>query len=158
MHLRGSSPPHRHQQPQSRPPPCQEKPGWDPRIPVGVENGYDEVNVQIPEEEKRRNLLRQILSRNKFFFTKSFAEETRVIGQRARNGLLRSDRTRAPLGRYVATERPFCSRSDRARVETRSLRSDRARAGARSLRSDPARAGARSPRSDRARTKSSVAT
>ena len=30
-------------------------------ICVGVENGYDEVNVQIPEEEKRRNLLRQTL-------------------------------------------------------------------------------------------------
>ena len=30
-------------------------------IPVGVKNGYDEVNVQIPEEEKRRKLLRQIL-------------------------------------------------------------------------------------------------
>ncbi|KAF3532208.1 hypothetical protein DY000_02040064 [Brassica cretica] len=83
---------------------------------VGVENGYDEVNVQIPEEEKRRKILRQIHFRNRFFFTKSFAEETR-----ARKGSLRSDQTRAPLGRYVATEfkpnlsryvatkRPFCS-------------------------------------------------
>ena len=50
-------------------------------IVVGVKNGYDEVNVQIPEEEKRRKLLRQILFRNRFFFTKTFAEETRIIGQ-----------------------------------------------------------------------------
>ncbi|KAF3486889.1 hypothetical protein F2Q69_00053021 [Brassica cretica] len=50
-------------------------------LTVGVENGYDEVNVQIPEEEKRRKILRQILFRNRFLFTKSFAEETRVIGQ-----------------------------------------------------------------------------
>jgi len=64
---------------------------------VGVENGYDEVNVQIPEEEKRRNLLRQILFRNRFFFTKSFAEETRVIGQELEKG------------RYAATERVFRS-------------------------------------------------
>uniref|UniRef100_A0A0D3BRT3 Uncharacterized protein n=1 Tax=Brassica oleracea var. oleracea TaxID=109376 RepID=A0A0D3BRT3_BRAOL len=78
---------------------------------VGVENGYDEVNVQIPKEEKRRNLLRPILFRNRFFFTKSFAEETRVIGKRARKGSLRSDRTRVPLGRYVATE--FKPRLDR---------------------------------------------
>ncbi|KAF3488882.1 hypothetical protein F2Q69_00053612 [Brassica cretica] len=73
-------------------------------LTVGVKNGYDEVNVQIPEEEKRRNLLRQTLFRNRFFFTRSFAEETRVIGQRARKGSLRNDQTRAPLGRYVATE------------------------------------------------------
>ena len=66
-------------------------------LTVGVENGYDEVNVQIPEEEKRRNLLRQILFRNRFFFTKSFAEETRVIGQELEKG------------RYAATERVFRS-------------------------------------------------
>ena len=51
-------------------------------LTVGVENGYDEVNVQIPEEEKRRKLLQQILFRNRFFSTKSFTEETRVIGQK----------------------------------------------------------------------------
>ena len=50
-------------------------------LTVGVKNGYDEVNVQIPEEEKRRKLLRQILFRNRFFFTKTFAEEMRIIGQ-----------------------------------------------------------------------------
>ncbi|KAF3555533.1 hypothetical protein F2Q69_00013432 [Brassica cretica] len=52
------------------------------RLTVGVENGYDEVNVQIPEEEN----------------------ETRVIGQELEKGSLRSDRTRALVGRYVATE------------------------------------------------------
>ncbi|KAF2565848.1 hypothetical protein F2Q68_00025576 [Brassica cretica] len=36
--------------------------------------------------------------------TTNLAEETRVIGQELEKGLLRSDRTRAPLGRYVATE------------------------------------------------------
>ena len=66
-------------------------------LTVGVKNGYDEVNVQIPEEEKRRKLLRQILFRNRFFFTKSFAEETRVIGQELEEG------------RYAATERMFHS-------------------------------------------------
>ncbi|KAF3535132.1 hypothetical protein F2Q69_00018196 [Brassica cretica] len=35
---------------------------------------------------------------------KSFAEEPRVIGQKLEKGSLRSDRTRVPLGRYVATE------------------------------------------------------
>ncbi|KAF3592584.1 hypothetical protein DY000_02021858 [Brassica cretica] len=64
---------------------------------VGVKNGYDEVNVQIPEEEKCKNLLRQILLRNRFCFTKSFAEETRVIGQELEKG------------RYAATERVFRS-------------------------------------------------
>ncbi|KAF3502349.1 hypothetical protein F2Q69_00043138 [Brassica cretica] len=39
-----------------------------------------------------------------FFFTRRFAEKRRVIGQRARKGSLRNDRTCAPLGRYVATE------------------------------------------------------
>ncbi|KAF2608802.1 hypothetical protein F2Q68_00044176 [Brassica cretica] len=59
---------------------------------------------------------------------------------RARKGSLHSDRTRVPLGLYVANERSFRSvgtqrpsvhsawslRSDRARAEVRSLRSDRA--------------------------------
>ena len=52
-----------------------------PTLTVGFKNGYDEVNVQIPEEENRRKLLRQILFRNRFFSTKSFTEETRVIKQ-----------------------------------------------------------------------------
>ena len=66
-------------------------------VPVGVENGYDEVNVQIPEEEKRKNLLRQILLRNRFCFTKSFVGETRVIGQELEKG------------HYAETERVFRS-------------------------------------------------
>ena len=69
-------------------------------LTVGVKNGYDEVNVQIPEEEKRRKFLRQILFRNRFFFTKTFTEETRIIGQE-----LEKDRyvvTKCPL-RSVAT-------------------------------------------------------
>ncbi|KAF2555056.1 hypothetical protein F2Q68_00016115 [Brassica cretica] len=74
---------------------------------VGVKNGYYEVNVQIPEEEKRS---------------------------------LRSDRTRAPLGRYVASEfEPRLSRYIAPNVHSAwSLRSDQALA--RSLRSDRARA------------------
>ncbi|KAF3555530.1 hypothetical protein F2Q69_00013439 [Brassica cretica] len=36
--------------------------------------------------------------------TTNLAEETRVIRQELEKGLLRSDRTRAPLGRYVVTE------------------------------------------------------
>ncbi|KAF2580349.1 hypothetical protein F2Q70_00012314 [Brassica cretica] len=58
-------------------------------LTVGVENGCDEVNVQIPEEEKRKTFF------DRFFLTKSFAEETRVIGQE-----LEKDR-------YAATERVF---------------------------------------------------
>ncbi|KAG5397558.1 hypothetical protein IGI04_019372 [Brassica rapa subsp. trilocularis] len=61
---------------------------------------------------------------------------------------LRSDRARAKLGRYVATEHP--SRSRPSDHPARSLRSGRARAKARSLRSDRARAKARSLHSDRA--------
>ncbi|KAF2560647.1 hypothetical protein F2Q70_00017279 [Brassica cretica] len=78
-------------------------------------------------KKKTKKLLRQTLFRNRFFFTKSFAEETRVIGQE-----LEKDRYAATKNvlRSVATQRPnTCSarllRSDRARVETRSLRSDR---------------------------------
>ena len=44
-------------------------------------------------KRKRRNLLRQILFQNRFFFTKIFAEETRVIEQELEKV------------RYAATER-----------------------------------------------------
>ncbi|KAF3592438.1 hypothetical protein DY000_02024111 [Brassica cretica] len=71
---------------------------------VGVENGYDEVNVQISEEEKRRKILRQIFFRNRFFFTKNLCGRNANHRTRAREGSLRSDQTCAPLGRYVATE------------------------------------------------------
>ena len=64
---------------------------------VGVKNGCDEVNVQIPEEENEKNLLRRLLFRNRFFLTKSFVEETRVIRQKLEKG------------RYAATERVFRS-------------------------------------------------
>ncbi|KAF3498432.1 hypothetical protein DY000_02052849 [Brassica cretica] len=71
---------------------------------------------------------------------KSFAEETRVIGQELEEG---------------ATQQPnTCSarslHSDQARAKSRSLRSGRARVGARSLRSDQARTKVWSLRSDRA--------
>ena len=66
-------------------------------------------------KKKKKNLLRQTLFRNRFFITKSFAEETRVIRQE-----LEKDRYAATehvlatefepkLGRYVATEHPFRS-------------------------------------------------
>ncbi|KAF2552003.1 hypothetical protein F2Q68_00034619 [Brassica cretica] len=68
---------------------------------------------------------------------------------------LRSERSRAKLGRYVATESPFCSvATQRPNVcSARSLRSERARAKpgrSRSIRSDRARSQARSLRRDRA--------
>ena len=80
---------------------------------VGVENGYDEVNIQIPEEEKRRNPLRQILFQNRFFFTKNFEEETRVVGQELKKGRYAATELEPELatelepkfGRYVAIER-----------------------------------------------------
>ena len=73
-------------------------------LTVGVKNGYDEVNVQISEEEKRRKILRQIFFRNRFFFTKNLCGRNANHRTRAREGSLRCDQTRAPLGRYVATE------------------------------------------------------
>ncbi|KAF2562776.1 hypothetical protein F2Q70_00017853 [Brassica cretica] len=73
-------------------------------LTVGVKNGYDEVNVQISEEEKRRKILRQIFFQNRFFFTKNLCGRNANHRTRAREGSLRSDQTRAPLGRYVATE------------------------------------------------------
>ena len=48
-------------------------------------------------KKKTKNLLRETLFRNRFFFTKSFAEEMRVIGQE-----LEKDR-------YAATEHVLCS-------------------------------------------------
>ncbi|KAF3484551.1 hypothetical protein F2Q69_00053010 [Brassica cretica] len=70
-------------------------------------------------EEENENFLRQILFRNRFFLAKSFAEETRDIGQELEKGRyvatelepspvatrsLCSDRARAKLGRYIANE------------------------------------------------------
>ena len=48
-------------------------------------------------EEENENFLRQILFRNRFFLTKSFAEETRDIGQELEKG------------HHATTERVFCS-------------------------------------------------
>ncbi|KAF2572323.1 hypothetical protein F2Q70_00002397 [Brassica cretica] len=97
-------------------------------LTVGVKNGYDEVNVQIPEEEKRRKILRQIYFRNRFFFTKNLlrkkressdkssrrivtqrpntfsARSLRIDRVRGKAQSLHSDQTPIPLGRYVATE------------------------------------------------------
>ncbi|KAF3561303.1 hypothetical protein DY000_02017259 [Brassica cretica] len=71
---------------------------------VGVENGYDEVNVQIPEEEKRKT-----------FFDKYFFE----IDSSLRKALRRKHETSDKSSKRVATQRPnACS--------ARSLRSDRA--------------------------------
>ncbi|KAF3501340.1 hypothetical protein F2Q69_00042953 [Brassica cretica] len=49
-------------------------------------------------KRKRKNFSRKPLYEN------DFAEETRVIGQELEKGSLRINRTRAPLGHYVATE------------------------------------------------------
>uniref|UniRef100_A0A0D3E8H5 Uncharacterized protein n=1 Tax=Brassica oleracea var. oleracea TaxID=109376 RepID=A0A0D3E8H5_BRAOL len=70
---------------------------------VGVKIGHDGINVQIPEEEKRRKIIRQIFFRNRFFFTKNLYGRNANHRTRAREGSLRSDQTHAPLGRYVAT-------------------------------------------------------
>ncbi|KAF2531865.1 hypothetical protein F2Q70_00029772 [Brassica cretica] len=121
-------------------------------LTIGVENGYDEVNVQILEEEKVET-----------FFDKYFFE----IDSSLRKALRRKRESSDKSSKRVATQQPnACSarslhsnrarakarspRSDRAQAKAWSLRSDRARAKARSLRSDQARAGARSLRSDRA--------
>ncbi|KAF3569195.1 hypothetical protein DY000_02017513 [Brassica cretica] len=78
---------------------------------VGVENGYDEVNVQIPEEEK--------------FFDKYFFE----IDSSLRKALRKKRESSDTSSRRIVTQRPnTCS--------VRSLRSDRVRAKAQSLRSD----------------------
>ncbi|KAF3564630.1 hypothetical protein DY000_02016335 [Brassica cretica] len=122
---------------------------------VGVVNGYDEVNVQIPKEENVET-----------FFDKYFFE----IDSSLRKPLRRKRESSDKSSKWVATQQPnACSarslhsnrarakarslRSDRARAEAQSLSSDRAREEARSLRSDRARAEARSLRSDRARAK-----
>ncbi|KAF3531534.1 hypothetical protein DY000_02043153 [Brassica cretica] len=93
---------------------------------LGSKSVTTELTSKSPKKKNAEKLLRQILFRNRFFFTKSFAEETRIIGQE-----LEKDRYAATkhVLRSVATQRPnTCS--------ARSLRSDRVRAKAQSLRSD----------------------
>ncbi|KAF3594736.1 hypothetical protein DY000_02021463 [Brassica cretica] len=70
---------------------------------VGVENGYDEVNIQIPEEENEKPSSTNTFSKYLLPYEKLCGGNTRHQ-TRARKGSLRSDRTRVPLGRYVATE------------------------------------------------------
>ncbi|KAF3581536.1 hypothetical protein DY000_02032662 [Brassica cretica] len=86
------------------------------RLIVGVENGYDEVNVQIPEEKKRKT-----------FFDKHFFE----IDSSLRKALRRKRKSSDKSSKRIATQR-------RNTCSTRSLRSDRVRAKARSLLSDRA--------------------
>ncbi|KAF3563801.1 hypothetical protein DY000_02015375 [Brassica cretica] len=71
---------------------------------LGSKTVTTKLTSKILEEAKRRKLLRQILFRNRFFFTKNLCGKNAIHRTRAREGLLRSDQTRAPLGRYVATE------------------------------------------------------
>ncbi|KAF3523387.1 hypothetical protein F2Q69_00046060 [Brassica cretica] len=86
------------------------------RGPVGVENGYDEVNVQIPEEKNVET-----------FFDKYFFEIDSSLRKALRRKLESSDKS----SKRVATQQPnACS--------ARSLHSNRARAKAWSLRSDRA--------------------
>ncbi|KAF3515595.1 hypothetical protein DY000_02058581 [Brassica cretica] len=80
-------------------------------LPVGVENDYDEVNVQISEEEK--------------FFDKYFFE----IDSSLRKALRKKRKSSDKSSRRIAMQRPnTCS--------ARSLRNDRVRSKAQSLRSD----------------------
>ncbi|KAF2585133.1 hypothetical protein F2Q70_00035419 [Brassica cretica] len=96
-------------------------------VDVGVENGYDEVNVQIPGEENVETFfdkyffeidssLRKALRRKRESSDKSSkrvdtqqpnacsARSLHSNQARAKARSLRSDRASVPLGRYVATE------------------------------------------------------
>ncbi|KAF3601662.1 hypothetical protein F2Q69_00035054 [Brassica cretica] len=73
-------------------------------LTVGVKNGYDEVKVQIPEEEKRESSdksSRRIVTQRPNACSARSLRSDRV---RAKAQSLRSDQTPIPLGRYVATE------------------------------------------------------
>ncbi|KAF2557577.1 hypothetical protein F2Q68_00016408 [Brassica cretica] len=86
------------------------------QVAVGVENGYDEVNDQIPEEENVETFF------DKYFFEIDFS---------LRKALRRKRESSDKSSKRVATQQPnACS--------ARSLHSNRARAKARSLRSDRA--------------------
>ncbi|KAF3603313.1 hypothetical protein F2Q69_00035483 [Brassica cretica] len=85
-------------------------------LTVGIENGYDKVNVQIPEEENVET-----------FFDKYFFE----IDSSLRKALRRKRESSDKSSKRVATQQPnACSarllHSNRARAIARSLRSDRA--------------------------------
>ncbi|KAF3544819.1 hypothetical protein DY000_02008530 [Brassica cretica] len=78
-------------------------------LTVGVENGYDEVNVQIPEEEKN---VEEFFDKYTFeidsSLRKTSAEETRIIRQELEKDRYAS--TKRVL-RSVATQRPNWSQS-----------------------------------------------
>ncbi|KAF3603702.1 hypothetical protein F2Q69_00036880 [Brassica cretica] len=83
-------------------------------VAVGVGNGYDEVNVQLPEEENLETFF------DKYFFK---------IDSSLRKALRRKRESLDKSSKRVATQQPnVCS--------TRSLHSNRARAKVRSLHSD----------------------
>ena len=63
---------------------------------LGSKTVTTKLTFKTPEEENE-NFLQQIFFRNRFFLTKSFAEETRDIGQELEKG------------RYATTERVFRS-------------------------------------------------
>ncbi|KAF3555677.1 hypothetical protein F2Q69_00014445 [Brassica cretica] len=90
--------------------------GVDRAVIVGVENGYDEVNVQISEEENAET-----------FFDKYFFE----IDSSLRKALRKKRESSDKSSKRVATQQPNA-------YSARSLHSNRARAKARSLRSDRA--------------------
>ncbi|KAF2559951.1 hypothetical protein F2Q68_00016604 [Brassica cretica] len=69
---------------------------------VGVENGYDEVNVKIPAEYKPATDRSEYDDQNTDEPSSVITQLPHMHAVRS----LRSDRARAKLGRYVATERP----------------------------------------------------
>ncbi|KAF3561427.1 hypothetical protein DY000_02013638 [Brassica cretica] len=107
---------------------------------VRVENGYDEVNVQIPAKYKyvfpqqimlgQENVATPATDRSEYD-DQNTDEPSSVITQLPHMHavrFLRSDRASVPLGRYVATERLFRSVATQrpSSSQARSLRSDQA--------------------------------
>ncbi|KAF2588335.1 hypothetical protein F2Q70_00039317 [Brassica cretica] len=91
---------------------------------VGVENGYDEVNVQIPAEYKPATDRSEYDDQNTDEPSSVITQLPHVHAVRS----LRSDRARANLGRYVATKHPLLSVATYrpSSSQARYLRSDRA--------------------------------
>ncbi|KAF2535630.1 hypothetical protein F2Q68_00020222 [Brassica cretica] len=108
-------------------------------IIVGVENGYDEVNVQIPAKYKyvfsqqimlgQENVATPVTDWSEYDDQNTDESNSAITQLPHMHDVrsLRSDRVRAKLGRYVRSARSL--RSDRS---ARSLRCDRVRAEARS--------------------------
>ena len=77
---------------------------------VGVKDSYDEVNIQMSEEVNENISTTSILSKKICFYEEPCGENTLAKHQgKTRIRSLRSDRARAKLGRYVATEHASCS-------------------------------------------------